>query len=528
MKTKQSEFLSFNILNCPFPKQYQKTEDQKNLLISQRLNIPLIPLNLVQEKTDTIQLKLFKNLNEQTTKQDGSRNTQTFKLKNSLKISRLLENNVQKQIETYKDFQREEGISNLKQSLKVKTLDTELKTQNQIRQRITSLPTEAFESKDYNFQNPEPDLIGKRTIFSKQNIQENSIKKSQIQTNYSKVRTQTIDSISNQIGQKQKPISNLKITKKVFIKKYRLKIIAIMVRAVLKLSKKYKFVFQKRSQALKHFRKLKAPHLHVFSSLGPQKVQQKYQDFVSLLFSKIIQLLKSQNYIKDYTDILKQEQKLIVDFQKQRLCFLIKILFQDLELITRKNIIPPFILHSLNLCLFSGKHTQTSQFVINRTKFYSKTVYSLNSQQKVLIALEYLIFTIIAPNILDIANKQICNNQDHFLIIQFYLTAIIILITVFFTNHFKKLPKIEKSNVKPVQLILKFLEEEEEDTQIKTELLISQNLEKNEDMIISGQIKLNLINQIFTEKLKWKNQMTKIFSKLVENIEALIDIENIE
>ncbi|CAD8066211.1 unnamed protein product [Paramecium sonneborni] len=530
MKTKNNEFLSFNILNCPIPKQQIRIEDSKNLLISSRLNIPLLPLNSQQQKNDLNQLKLFRHLNEYTTIQDGFQQTQAFKYKSSIYNGRLLQNTIKQQIEIDQDFQSEEKIFTQKQLLKEKPLDSTLKNQNNNRNKISSMPTEPFEQGQQNFQNYESDLMRKRTIFSKQNIQINNTKKNQNQNNNNKLRSLTIHEISNKISQQQKMTNNPKNFLKVQKKKFRLKIVAIMVRAILKLSKKYKLLFQRRNQAIEHFQKLKEPHLNYFSSLGQREVQQKYKNFVQQLFTKITQLLQSKEYIKDYTDILKQQQELVVDFQKQRLCFFIKLLFQDLELITRKNIIPKFILHSLNLCLFAGKNTQTSQFVANRTKFYSKTVHSLTSQQKVLIALEYLIFTIIIPNLLEIANKQVYNNQDHFIIINIYLTAIAMLITEFFTNHFQNLAKIENSNVKPVQLILQIQEEEEEeeDKPIQTQLLVSKNLDKNERKVISGQIQLNFVNSIFEEKLLWKNQMINIFSRIVNNIEDLIDIQNAE
>ncbi|CAD8154078.1 unnamed protein product [Paramecium pentaurelia] len=515
MKNQNYESLSFNILNCPSFKQQQTIKVISNSLVNQRLNIPLLSLNSQLEKSTGIRPKLFKNIFEQTNLQKGSQNTNTYKNKTSIETYENMENNRKQSSIIQKDFQRGRVLTNQyineKKAQDIYKLKSETNRDKKINRPIVQLEQDFQIIQSLEF-NPQRETNIQSQLYNNKN-------RIKISINNNKHRSYTIDGIHNK--------DNSKVKKKLVVKKLKLKIIVILIRAVLKLSKKYKLIFFNRNKALEHFSRLKKPHLSHFNKMAQRQIQQQYRIFVEQIFSKIIKLLNSSNYIKDYTDILKQQQELILDFQKQRLCFFIKLILQDLELITRKNIIPGFILHSLNLCLFSGKHTQTSQFVVNRTKFYSKTVHSLTQEQKVLIAIEFLFFTIIIPNMLDIVNQQVFTNQDHQAITQIYFISIAILITLFFTNHFKNLPNIESSNVKPVQLILKICEEQE-DKPVQTKLILSPNIEKNEEMLISGDLKLNFINKIFIEKPAFQKEMAQVFSKIASNIEALIDISNAE
>ncbi|CAD8103384.1 unnamed protein product [Paramecium primaurelia] len=522
MKNQNYESLSFNILNCPSFKQQQTIKVISNSLVNQRLNIPLLQLNSQLEKS-SIRPKLFKNIFEQTNLKEGSQNTYTYKNKTQIETYQNMENNRKQQSIIKNDFQRERVLTNQyiheQKAQDIYKLKSETNRDKKINRPIVQLEQDFQIIQSLEF-NPQRETIIQSQLYNNKN-------RIKISINNNKHRSYTIDGIHNKDNYQLGTIDNSKVKKKLVVKKLKLKIIAILVRAVLKLSKKYKLIFFNRNKALEHFSRLKKPHLSHFNKMAYRQIQQQYRNFVEQIFSKIIKLLNSSNYIKDYTDILKQQQELILDFQKQRLCFFIKLILQDLELITRKNIIPGFILHSLNLCLFSGKNTQTSQFVVNRTKFYSKTVHSLTQEQKVLIAIEFLFFTIIIPNMLDIVNQQVFTNQDHQAITQIYFISIAILITIFFTNHFKNLPNIESSNVKPVQLILKICEEQEEKP-VQTKLILSPNIEKNEEMLISGDLKLNFINKIFIEKPAFQKEMAQVFSKIVSNIEALIDISNAE
>ncbi|CAD8072484.1 unnamed protein product [Paramecium sonneborni] len=308
-------------------------------------------------------------------------------------------------------------------------------------------------------------------------------------------------------------------------KKFR--IIVIVVFAILKLSKKYKKILEKRKIANKHFQAQEESHIKFINLFGIQQHSIQHRKFVDLLFQKIHRITKEQTYLQECQNIKSMRVEIRQDVQKQRLCFLIKILFQDLELITRKNIIPPFILHSLNLCLFSGKHTQTSQFVINRTKFYSKTVYSLNSQQKVLIALEYLIFTIIAPNILDIANELDQKIQDCSIITLFYFIAFTGVLMAIFTKQFEKLNKIQNSNIKPIQRVIQ-LKKNNQGFPCFAIFSVNNKIDENENKIIIGGFEYSAIIDLIQSKPFWTVQISKLFSKIVSNIGDLIDITNVQ
>ncbi|CAK64189.1 unnamed protein product (macronuclear) [Paramecium tetraurelia] len=467
---------------------------------------------------------MFKQIFDQPQIQSSNQNTQGFKFKTSVEPFEKIENNRKNQGIIEKDSQRDRALTNQQLHYK-KPIDIhKYQTNTTNRDLKTSVLVQPIEQNFPIIQSSEFNPYRENVSFPFYNNKKNAV---QVTNSTSKHRSYTLNGIPQRGNQQCEIINNPRGKYRLVIKKLRLKIVALFVRAALRFSRKYKITFQKRNQALEHFSKLKQPHLIHFKTMGERHIKFFYRTFVEQVFSKIIKLLKTEEYIKDYTYILKQKQEMILDFQKQRLCFFIKLIFQDLELITRKNLIPGFMMDCLNLCLFSKKNTQTSLFVANRTKFYSKTVHSLNQQQKVLIALEFLIFTVIIPNALDIANQYESVNENQQAIIQLYFISIVMLLSGFFTNYFKDLPKIQSSNVKPVQLQLK-VSEDQEDNPVQTQLIISQDLEQNDELVLSGDLKINFINKNFSDKPNFQKDMGKLFSKIVTNVGAIIDISNLE
>ncbi|CAK64188.1 unnamed protein product (macronuclear) [Paramecium tetraurelia] len=311
------------------------------------------------------------------------------------------------------------------------------------------------------------------------------------------------------------------------IRNRRLRIIVFVVIAVLGLSKKYKKIFQERQIAREHFQMQQGPHLKYINFFGIKQHKFQFRKFVDSLLQKIIMIQKDQKYIKECINIQREKDIIRKDAQKQKLCFFIKLILQDLELITRKNIVPGFIHHFLNLCLFSGKTTQTSQFVANRTKFYSKTVHSLTSEQKLLIALEFLIFTIIIPNLLDIASELDQTNKESFLITLFHFIGIIGVLMVLFTKHFeRKFEKIDGSNVKPIQRVI-HLKKNEQGLPCVATFSISDTIDQDEKKIIQGGFEYAGILELFEQKPYWGEKISNQFNKIAKNIGELIDITNV-
>ncbi|CAD8066212.1 unnamed protein product [Paramecium sonneborni] len=310
------------------------------------------------------------------------------------------------------------------------------------------------------------------------------------------------------------------------IRNKKFRIIVFVVIAVLELSKKYKIIFEEREIARVHFLAQKEPHKHFINYFGIKQHKTQHRKFVDSLLSKILTIYKDQKYIQECENIQNQKTAIRKDIQIQRLCFFIKLLFQDLELITRKNIIPKFILHSLNLCLFAGKNTQTSQFVANRTKFYSKTVHSLTSQQKVLIALEYLIFTIIIPNLLEIANELDKTSYDCFYVTLFHFIAFTGVLMVQFTKQFENLNKIRNSNVKPIQRIIQ-LKKNDQGLPCIANFIINDKIDEDENKITAGGFEYSGILELYESKPFWRVKISKLFSKVVSNIGDLINIANV-
>ncbi|CAD8154080.1 unnamed protein product [Paramecium pentaurelia] len=404
------------------------------------------------------------------------------------------------------------------QSVEVNSKDTPEKQQNN---------NQVFFKKNFKHKKQQ-DLI---QIYKTQEIDRNidlSMKDSDI------IRGQTITlensrpSVSNQIWDNLNLYKHYNAKPQIKIRNKKLRIIVFVVIAVLELSKKYKKIFQEREIAREHFQLQQRPHLKYINFFGIKQHKQQQRKFVDSLLQKIIIIQKDQKYIKECKTIQREQDDIRKDFQKQRLCFFIKLILQDLELITRKNIIPGFILHSLNLCLFSGKHTQTSQFVVNRTKFYSKTVHSLTQEQKVLIAIEFLFFTIIIPNMLDIVNELDQSNKDSFLITLFHFVGIIGVLMVQFTKYFEnKFEKIKESNVKPIQKVIQ-LKKNEQGIPCIASLSFTDKIDENENKILSGGFEYSGILELFEQKPFWSQKMTLQFSRIARNIGELIDITNVQ
>ncbi|CAD8174175.1 unnamed protein product [Paramecium octaurelia] len=522
MISQKQETISFNIVNFPHSKKLFLGLGAKSNFICEKLNIPLLSQKQQVDKNQRANFKLYTDVNENSRMLGRYQHTQRFKIQTSLHVNEQLDN--KEQIWRDKDMQTKRGSSQQNYVERKSSEGSASKIKKVFKDRMSYIPYDQSYQQDLQIkENYEYENRRISSSFVDKNSDHINIPRIKLSHNTVIVRNEKNQSISNQIYNKQEIIENLKI-RRIQIKRLRLKSIALLVIAVCKLSKKYRLVLLKRNQAIQHFKKLKLPHLNYLQFFGQRQIKQQFQNFTENLFSKISSLLISDNYNKGLIEILKQNEEMILDFQQQQLCYFIKLLLQDLELITRKNVLPPFIIHSLNLSLFRGKQTQTSQFVSNRTQFYSQTVFSLNPEQQGLIASEYLIFTIILPIILEIANKQVFSQSNRQMNFSFSFIALPILLTDFFINHFKNLPKIQNPNVKPVQLVLNVLEDKE--IPLKTQLITSSKLESDEELMISGNFKKQFVYSIFNEKPKYKFQMNQLFSKIIKNIEAQIDIEN--
>ncbi|CAK79740.1 unnamed protein product (macronuclear) [Paramecium tetraurelia] len=521
MISQKQETISFNIVNFPLSKELLLGVGAKSNFICDKLNIPLLSQKQQVDKSQRANFKLFTDVNQSYRMLGKHHHTQRLKIQTSLCVNDQMEN---KEIWRDKDMSTKRRLSQQNQAQRISLEGSTSKIKNVLKDRMSYLPFDQSYQQDLQIkENREYENRRVKSQFVVKKSDHIIIPRIKLFNNTLIVRNEKNQSISNQIYNKQEIINKLNI-QRIQVKRLRLKIIALLVIAICKLSKKYRLVLFKRNQEMQHFRKLKMPHLKFLQFFGQRQIKQQFQNFTENLFSKITSLLTSENYNKGLIEILKQKEEMILDFQQQQLCYFIKLLLQDLELITRKNVLPPFINHSLNLSLFRGKQTQTSQFVSNRTQFYSKTVVSLNSEQQGLIASEYLIFTIILPIILEIANKQVFTQSNRQMNFSFSFIALPILLTDFFTNHFKNLPKIQNPNVKPIQLILTVLEDQE--IPLKTQLITSSILESDEELMISGNFKKQFVYSIFNEKPKYKFQMNQLFSKIIKNIETQIDIEN--
>ncbi|CAD8088008.1 unnamed protein product [Paramecium sonneborni] len=312
--------------------------------------------------------------------------------------------------------------------------------------------------------------------------------------------------------------------RRIQIKKSKLKSKFIFVLAVIRISKKYRTKLKERASGTLNLDQQKIVHQKYIDQFGIKNVKHLQKSFIQGIFSKLNSFFQDIQYIKECELLQRNENKKNKDLKKQRFCQFVSVFLQILEIVTKQNVIPPLIIHQLNLNFYKTNNTQSSLFVINRACYYSTLIYSIKKDQQLLIATEYLIFSQIIPSILEIFNEVSFKNLEHRNVSLCYLTAMIELIQIYFVDYFLNLEKITEKNVKPIQRIFD-LKIEENTNIFKPEIIYNSNINSDETIIIEQGFDRQNLQVLQKSKPYWDEKMKQKFSKIISNIEQLILIK---
>ncbi|CAD8164629.1 unnamed protein product [Paramecium pentaurelia] len=329
------------------------------------------------------------------------------------------------------------------------------------------------------------------------------------------------DSIDNITEQQQLLFRKRKTQQKKSMLRKRI----IVVLAVIRISKKYRVILKERAQKTQNLDQQKSVHQKYLDQFRTKNLQYHQKDFADGIFKKLNSILLDKKYIKECEQISRLQDFIQKDIKKQRFCQFISLFLQSLEIATNQNVLPPVIVHQLNLNFFKTNNTQSCLFVLNRACYYSTLIQKITKKQQLLIATEYLIFQLVIPNIFQILKDMKIKSVEHNNQTLSYLTALTEMVQMFFVDYFKQLEKVSSKNVKPIQRILQ-LDIDDNSGIANSEVIITSKINQDETIIIENGFDKSSIKELQSCKPYWDEKMKSRFIKIISNIEKHILIKN--
>ncbi|CAD8160985.1 unnamed protein product [Paramecium octaurelia] len=308
-------------------------------------------------------------------------------------------------------------------------------------------------------------------------------------------------------------------------KKYQLRKRIIVVLAVIRISGQYRQILKERAQYSTGLDQQKSVFQKYIDQFRTKNLQYHQKDFAEGIFKKLNSSILEKKYIKECQEISMLQESVQKDIKKQRFCQLVLLLLQSLEIATKQNVLPPVIVHLLNLNFFKSSTSQSCLFVSKRACYYTTFVCKITRQQQLIIATEYLMFQSIIPNIFSIFKDMKIKDIEHNNQTLSYLSALAQMVQILFVDYFKDLQLVKNRNVNPIQRILK-LNIDENTGFGESEIIISQKINTDESVIIENGFDKSSILELQDSKPYWDQKIKSRFAKIVSNIEKHILIQN--
>ncbi|CAD8071952.1 unnamed protein product [Paramecium primaurelia] len=480
-----------------------------------------------------------------TKSQIGNQGTPVIKLNTISKIENLNELN-QSPTQYNNNIPLQDLISQGEKSLKLPNYNfLEKYYQNKVlnitKQRKIE-PTKSTRLQQENIRERRYSTLEKKCVqnFSKSNngslysLDKNlKIEQDQFKTISNEYRTQQFIPDMNLVSHNNQKSNEIqKLTQRIDFIRRKLKIYVIFVFSAMVISKKFRFLKKDDTQIIFKLNNKLSSCQRIINQNGLKYIEEQQQQFVQVIANKVIYYLNSQKYIDECNQSDELSNPILsMDFKKLRVQCFSKLIYQNLELITRKNNFPEFIKCLLITSLYKTSKQQTSFFVGERCHFYQTNRIHIQREQKLAIAMEYLLFQIIIPNLLQLVNKQQLKLRNHHISVhsnnnkckiqtQKIFIIIASLLHQQFINRFQNMRKVKNPNGYMVnkRLNIEYLENNLFNIEIKVAYNIGDN-----NQVLEGLIEQEQLQQFEKSKPIWKSQLDRLFDKILQNTESLID-----
>ncbi|CAD8111081.1 unnamed protein product [Paramecium sonneborni] len=301
----------------------------------------------------------------------------------------------------------------------------------------------------------------------------------------------------------------------------KLKVVFLFIFSLMAITKKYQLLKKEEKQKIILLNNKLQSCQKIINSNEIRSIEIQQEYFISIISNKVLHYLNSQTYINECNQIDEFTNPIQnMDLKQLRIQCFSKLIYQNLELLTRESNFPELLKCQLITSLFKTSKQQTSFFVGKRCNFYQGNQIYLQKEQKLAIAMEFLLFQIIIPKFVQIVNNLPTQSKNY----KFQTQEIIILIASFmhrqFVNKFKKMKKVKNPNGYMVnrQLNIQY----QQDGLFWNEITISNNAGDN-NVVLEGLLEQEKLQFIENANPRWKQQLDILFEKILQNIEALIN-----
>ncbi|CAD8099690.1 unnamed protein product [Paramecium sonneborni] len=301
----------------------------------------------------------------------------------------------------------------------------------------------------------------------------------------------------------------------------KLKAVFLFVFSSMVISKNYSLRKKEEKKTITLLNKKLQSCQKVINSNGIKSIEAQQQQFVQIISNKVVHYLKSQTYIDECNSIDEISNPIQnKDWKKLRVQCFSRLIYQNLELLTRECNIPELIKCQLIASLFKTSKQETSYFVGERCHFYQANKIHIEREQKLAIATEFLLFQIIIPNLLQIVNNLPTYNQKYKIQTQQIIVIIASLLHKQFVNRFQNMRKLKNPNGNMVYKKLSI--QYQKDGLFCNEINIQQNTGDNNE-VLEGLLQNEKLEQLEGLKPIWKEQLDTLFEKILQNVETLIN-----
>ncbi|CAD8183544.1 unnamed protein product [Paramecium octaurelia] len=325
----------------------------------------------------------------------------------------------------------------------------------------------------------------------------------------------------NSVSHRQKNSEIEILTQRIDNTHRRLKIIFLSVFFTMVISKQFRLLKKEETQLISKLNKKLQNCQKIVNQNGVKFIEEQQYQFVQIISNKVIHYLNSRTYINECNQIDELSKPIqSLDFKKIRMYSFSKLIYQNLELLTRSNHFPELLKCQLIISLYKTSRQQTSFFVGERCHFYTANRIHISREEKLVISMEYLLFQIVIPNLIQLVNKIPQHNAKCKIQTQKIIIIIASLLHQQFIDRFQNMRKVKNPNGYMVnkQLIIQYMEND----LFLNEIKVAQRTGDNKK-VLEGLVDQEQLYYLENSKPQWKAQMDILFEKILQNVDSLIN-----
>ncbi|CAD8066214.1 unnamed protein product [Paramecium sonneborni] len=176
------------------------------------------------------------------------------------------------------------------------------------------------------------------------------------------------------------------------------------------------------------------------------------RNWVSTITLKIYQGMIGEDMKKVFSQNFNPNQIESQERRKKWLIYFMIQFFKNVEQHTRHENMPEFLCFMMTLQLYHYQNKTASLFVVRRTTYLNSNIFQLSQREIQLITSEYILFSILIPEIINQDSKQRYFNEQHKIQCRQIIKLIFSILQILFMSLFFQMPQMKSTNkIKVIQ-----------------------------------------------------------------------------